>query len=87
MIRDFKIVIAVQLFLPERTCCCFTQVCKPDLRSFKREVFLFLLEYFPIISFHCHATCMCTIGNRPRLVLFTAKLVFSSEQSVRLLMC
>lgn len=43
---------------------------------------MFLLEYFPIISFHCHATCMCTTENRPHLVLFTAKLVFVSEQSI-----
>lgn len=86
MITDFKTVIAVQLLLPERTCCCFTQVCRPGLRSFERGAFLFLLKYCPIISFHAHAICTPTIGNRLGLELFTAKLVFISEQSIRLLM-
>lgn len=48
-------------------------------KQFQREgALLFLLEYFPIISFQCHATCMCATGTRS--ALFTAKLVFTSEQ-------
>lgn len=31
---DFDIETAAQLLLPENKCCCFTQICKPDLRSF-----------------------------------------------------
>lgn len=66
---------------------CPAQVCRPGLRSFKRGAFWFLLEYLSFFSFPCHATCMCTTGNSPHSVIFTAKLVFNHEQSVRLLVC
>lgn len=66
----------------------------PGLQAWPEELqkglsfflFCFCWNIFLIISFQCHTTCLCTIGNSPHLVLVTAKLVFTNELSIWILM-